>query len=139
MASGSLKTRAPFVFIEADANADGLAGTVMHDDHRFLRNRPCRNQSQRRCADGLPAFLETGAVSVFAAGGVRSGAAKRMGSAVCERATAMRKVDDYLMTRTALRIATTTVADAANGEIAIEFAVPSGLDRIVAEGEICPL
>ncbi len=67
-----------------------------------------------------------------------AGAAKRVGSAVCERATAMRKVADYLMTRTARPIATTTVADAANGEIAIEFAVPSGLDRVVAEGEICP-
>lgn len=98
--SGARETRpahALFVLIGADPHTEWLADSLQRDAKGFIRTGadvdgergwPLRNRP--------PARFETSVPGVFAAGDVRSGSTKRVGSAVGEGAVAMPFIHEYL-------------------------------------------
>jgi thioredoxin reductase (NADPH) len=100
-ARGTLKARALFVFIGAEANTGWLRGAVELDGRGFVLTGQA---SDRSVLDGNdwrervrePFLLETSVPGVFAAGDARAGSIKRVASAVGEGAMAVRLVHQYL-------------------------------------------
>jgi thioredoxin reductase (NADPH) len=97
----TLKARALFVFIGAQANSGWLQGAVELDQRGFVLTGSQFDRSalngkpwQRRSRE--PYLLETSLPGVFAAGDVRSGSIKRVASAVGEGAMAVRFAHQYL-------------------------------------------
>jgi thioredoxin reductase (NADPH) len=97
----TLKARALFVFIGAQANTGWLQGAVELDQRGFVRtgrdlDPSARNGDLWRRRSREPYLLETSLPGVFAAGDVRSGSIKRVTSAVGEGAMAVRLAHQYL-------------------------------------------
>jgi thioredoxin reductase (NADPH) len=100
-AHGTLKARALFVFIGAEANTGWLRGTVELDERGFVLTGQALDRSaldvdhwQERSRK--PFLLETSMPRVFAAGDARAGSIKRVASAVGEGAMAVRLIHQYL-------------------------------------------
>jgi thioredoxin reductase (NADPH) len=97
----TLKARALFVFIGAQANTGWLQGAVELDQRGFVLtgrdlDPSARNGDLWRRCSREPYLLETSLPGVFAAGDVRSGSIKRVASAVGEGAMAVRLAHQYL-------------------------------------------
>jgi thioredoxin reductase (NADPH) len=99
---GTLRARALFVFIGAEANTGWLRGAVELDERGFvLTGQEALDRSVLE-GDGWrersrePFLLETSVPGVFAAGDARAGSIKRVASAVGEGAMAVRLVHQYL-------------------------------------------
>jgi thioredoxin reductase (NADPH) len=97
----TLRTRALFVFIGAEANTVWLEGAVELDESGFILTGETLERSvlegnvwQRLSREPYP--LETSLPGVFAAGDVRSGSIKRVASAVGEGSMAVRLVHQHL-------------------------------------------
>ena len=85
-----------FLFIGADPNTEWLSRSgVMLDDKGFVRTGPSLARSPHWNSPRDPFLLETSRRGVFAAGDVRSGSIKRVGSAVGEGAMAIQFVHEY--------------------------------------------
>jgi thioredoxin reductase (NADPH) len=100
-ARGTLKARALFVFIGAEANTGWLRGAVELDGRGFVLtgqalDRPALEGDDWRERAREPFLLETSVPGVFAAGDARAGSIKRVASAVGEGAMAVRLVHQYL-------------------------------------------
>jgi thioredoxin reductase (NADPH) len=100
-ARGTLKARALFVFIGAEANTGWLRGAVELDGRGFVLtgqalDRPALKGDDWRERAREPFLLETSVPGVFAAGDARAGSIKRVASAVGEGAMAVRLVHQYL-------------------------------------------
>jgi thioredoxin reductase (NADPH) len=97
----TLRARAFFVFIGAEANTGWLEGAVELDERGFVLTGRALGGSalEGNVWQGLsrePYPLETSLPGVFAAGDVRSGSIKRVASAVGEGSMAVRLVHQYL-------------------------------------------
>jgi thioredoxin reductase (NADPH) len=97
----TLRARALFVFIGAEANTGWLKGTIALDERGFVPTGRALNWSalDSQAWDGLPRepfMLESSMPGVFAVGDVRSGSVKRVASAVGEGSMAVRFVHQYL-------------------------------------------
>ena len=97
----TLKVKALFVFIGAEANTDWLKDTLKLDDRGFIltgrtldRLTPEERFWQEHSRE--PYLLEASLPGIFAVGDVRSGSVKRMASAVGEGSMAVRFVHQYL-------------------------------------------
>ena len=97
----TLKVKALFVFIGAEANTDWLKDTLKLDDRGFIltgrtldRLTPEERVWQEYSRE--PYLLEASLPGIFAVGDVRSGSVKRMASAVGEGSMAVRFVHQYL-------------------------------------------
>jgi thioredoxin reductase (NADPH) len=90
-----LDVRELFVFIGADPCTGWLDGVVALDDHGYVLTGS-RAVPESRGGGAPPAPLETGLPGILAAGDVRAGAIKRVGSAVGEGAMAVRLVYAHL-------------------------------------------
>jgi thioredoxin reductase (NADPH) len=95
-----LEARALFVFIGLEPHAGWLGGQLAVDERGFVLTGPDAVASELH-ADGWdlvrrPLPLETSRPGVFAAGDVRSGAIRRVASAVGEGAMAVRMVHEHL-------------------------------------------
>jgi thioredoxin reductase (NADPH) len=100
-AHGTLKARALFVFIGAEANTGWLGGSVELDGRGFvLTGRELDGSALDRdlwqALSREPFLLETSVPGLFAAGDARAGSIKRVASAVGEGAMAVRLVHQYL-------------------------------------------
>jgi thioredoxin reductase (NADPH) len=100
-ARGTLKARALFVFIGAEANTGWLRGAVELDGRGFVLTGQALDRSALEGDDWRerarePFLLETSVPGVFAAGDARAGSIKRVASAVGEGAMAVRLVHQYL-------------------------------------------
>jgi thioredoxin reductase (NADPH) len=100
-AHGTLKVRALFVFIGAEANTGWLGGSVELDGRGFvLTGRELDGSALDRdlwqALSREPFLLETSVPGLFAAGDARAGSIKRVASAVGEGAMAVRLVHQYL-------------------------------------------
>ncbi|MDQ3795076.1 MAG: NAD(P)/FAD-dependent oxidoreductase, partial [Actinomycetota bacterium] len=97
----TLRARALFVFIGAEANTGWLKGTIALDERGFVPTGRALNRSalDSQAWEGLPRepfMLESSLPGVFAVGDVRSGSVKRVASAVGEGSMAVRFVHQYL-------------------------------------------
>jgi thioredoxin reductase (NADPH) len=97
----TLRARALFVFIGAEANTAWLKRTIALDERGFVPTGRALDRSalDSRVWDGLsrePFMLESSLPGVFAVGDVRSGSVKRVASAVGEGSMAVRFVHQYL-------------------------------------------
>jgi thioredoxin reductase (NADPH) len=97
----TLRARALFVFIGAEANTTWLEGAVQLDERGFILTGAALERSvlegsvwQDRLRE--PFLLETSLPGVFAAGDVRGGSIKRCTSAVGEGSMAVKFVHQYL-------------------------------------------
>jgi thioredoxin reductase (NADPH) len=92
-----------FVFIGAAPHTEWLAGTVIRDEHGFIRTGPDLLTEGRRPpgwrVDRDPLYLESSVPGVFVAGDVRAQSVKRVASAVGEGAMAVTLVHRYLEER----------------------------------------
>jgi thioredoxin reductase (NADPH) len=100
-ARGTLKARALFVFIGAEANTGWLRGAVELDGRGFVLTGQASDRSVLGGNDWRERvrelfLLETSVPGVFAAGDARVGSIKRVASAVGEGAMAVRLVHQYL-------------------------------------------
>ncbi|MGH9233215.1 MAG: FAD-dependent oxidoreductase [Acidimicrobiales bacterium] len=95
-----LPARAVFVFIGAEPHTAWLGGEVALDEDGFVLTGAEARQEDAGVVDGpldrAPYVLETSCPGVFAVGDVRSGAVRRVASAVGEGAMAVRLVHQYL-------------------------------------------
>ena len=94
--SRTLKTPALFSFIRATPRTDWLPAEIEKDAKAFVRTGPSLAQSPHWNIPRDPFLLETSRRGVFAAGDVRSGSIKRVGSAVGEGAMAVQFVHQYM-------------------------------------------
>ncbi len=94
--SRTLKTPALFSFIGATPRTDWLPAEIEKDAKAFVRTGPSLAQSPHWNIPRDPFLLETSRRGVFAAGDVRSGSIKRVGSAVGEGAMAVQFVHEYM-------------------------------------------
>lgn len=94
--SRTLKTPALFSFIGATPRTDWLPPEIEKDAKAFVRTGPSLARSPHWNIPRDPFLLETSQRGVFAAGDVRSGSIKRVGSAVGEGAMAVQFVHEYL-------------------------------------------
>ncbi len=94
--SRSLETPAVFSFIGAIPRTDWLPAEIEKDPKGFVRTGPALAQSPHWKLPRNPFLLETSRRGVFAAGDVRSGSTKRVGSAVGEGAMAVQFVHEYM-------------------------------------------
>ena len=85
-----------FVLIGAQPHTEWLAGAVQRDDNGFIATGADVDKDAAWPLDRPPVRFETSIPGVFAAGDVRSGSAKRVGSAVGEGAVAMPFIHEYL-------------------------------------------
>jgi thioredoxin reductase (NADPH) len=97
----TLRAKALFAFIGAEANTGWLQGTVELDERGFVLTGSELDGSALKGGiwEGFsrePYLLETSLPGVFAAGDVRSGSIKRVASAVGEGSMAVRLVHQYL-------------------------------------------
>ena len=93
----TLPASALFVLIGAQPNTEWLAGAVQRDAKGFiLTGADVKAEGAEMPLDRVPGRFETSMPGVFAAGDVRSGSAKRVGSAVGEGAVAMTFIHEYL-------------------------------------------
>jgi thioredoxin reductase (NADPH) len=92
-----------FVFIGAAPHTEWLSGTVIRDEHGFIRTGPDLLTDGRRppgwAVDRDPLYLESSVPGVFVAGDVRAQSVKRVASAVGEGAMAVTLVHRYLEER----------------------------------------
>lgn len=92
--------RALFVFVGAEPHTAWLGGQVALDEDGFVVTGPEARREDTRGAswplERAPYALETSRPGVFAVGDVRSGAVRRVASAVGEGAMAVRLVHQYL-------------------------------------------
>ncbi|HEU0051667.1 MAG TPA: FAD-dependent oxidoreductase [Longimicrobium sp.] len=87
-----------FVFIGAAPRTEWLEGTVSRDDNGYLlTGRRVPKEAWKEERDPQP--LETSLPGCFAAGDVRAGSVKRVGSAVGEGSMALQQVHDFLANR----------------------------------------
>jgi thioredoxin reductase (NADPH) len=91
-----LKTPALFSFIGATPRTDWLPAEIEKDAKAFVRTGPSLARSPHWNIPRDPFLLETSRRGVFAAGDVRSGSTKRVGSAVGEGAMAVQFVHEYM-------------------------------------------
>ena len=94
--SQTLKTPALFSFIGATPRTDWLPVEIEKDAKAFVRTGSSLAQSPHWTLPRDPYLLETSRRGVFAAGDVRSGSIKRVGSAVGEGAMAVQFVHEYM-------------------------------------------
>ncbi|MGE0538480.1 MAG: FAD-dependent oxidoreductase [Pirellulales bacterium] len=94
--SRTLKTPALFSFIGAAPRTDWLPAEIEKDAKAFVRTGPSLAHSPHWNIPRDPFLLETSRRGVFAAGDVRSGSIKRVGSAVGEGAMAVQFVHEYM-------------------------------------------
>ncbi len=104
----TLRARALFVFIGAEANTGWLKGTIVLDERGFVPTGRALDRStlDSQSWNGLsrePFMLESSLPGVFAVGDVRSGSVKRVASAVGEGSMAVRFVHQYLAEMSALQ------------------------------------
>ncbi len=93
----SYDTRALFVLIGAQPRTEWVAETLQRDAKGFILTGPDVKLDRGDWSlERRPARYETSMPGVFAAGDVRSGSAKRVGSAVGEGAVAMPFIHEYL-------------------------------------------
>lgn len=93
----SFATPALFVLIGAQPRTEWLSDSIQRDAKGFiLTGSDVRPVDGEWAADHRPARFETSMPGVFAAGDVRAGSAKRVGSAVGEGAVAMPFIHEYL-------------------------------------------
>ena len=97
----TLRARALFVFIGAEANTGWLKGTIALDERGFVPTGRTLDRSalDSQTWNGLsrePFMLESSQPGIFAVGDVRSGSVKRVASAVGEGSMAVRFVHQYL-------------------------------------------
>jgi thioredoxin reductase (NADPH) len=92
----TLPARELMVFIGADPCTGWLVGTVALDASGYVRTGGAAVEDGTCDAENLPALLQTSVAGVFAAGDVRSGAVRRVASAVGEGAMAVRMVHEHL-------------------------------------------
>ena len=97
-AGGSRKLKIPalFSFIGATPRTDWLPAEIEKDAKAFVRTGPSLAQSPHWSIPRDPYLLETSRRGVFAAGDVRSGSIKRVGSAVGEGAMTVQFVHEYM-------------------------------------------
>ncbi|HEX8242228.1 MAG TPA: FAD-dependent oxidoreductase [Longimicrobium sp.] len=86
-----------FVFIGAAPETEWLGQGVMRDDSGYLLTGP--QVRERWPLDREPLPRETSCPGVFAAGDVRAGAVKRVGSAVGDGSVAVTSIEEYLAER----------------------------------------
>jgi thioredoxin reductase (NADPH) len=92
-----------FVLIGAQPHTEWLAGTVQRDEKGFIvTGGDVNTEAAEWPLDRPPTRFEASMPGVFAAGDVRSGSAKRVGSAVGEGAVAMPFIHEYLRTPVSL-------------------------------------
>jgi thioredoxin reductase (NADPH) len=92
-----------FVLIGAQPHTEWLADAVQRDAKGFiLTGADVNTEAADWPLDRPPTRFETSMPGVFAAGDVRSGSAKRVGSAVGEGAVAMPFIHEYLKTPVSL-------------------------------------
>jgi thioredoxin reductase (NADPH) len=90
-------TRALFVLIGAQPHTEWLAGMVQRDAKGFILTGPdVKREETEWPLERQPKPFETSVPGVFAAGDVRHGSAKRVGSAVGQGAMAMPFIHEYL-------------------------------------------
>ena len=94
--SRTLKTPALFSFIGATPRTDWLPAEIEKDAKAFVLTGPSLAQSPHWNIPRDPYLLETSRRGVFAAGDVRSGSIKRVGSAVGEGAMTVQFVHEYM-------------------------------------------
>lgn len=94
--SRTLRIPAMFSFIGATPRTDWLPAEIEKDAKAFVKTGPSLAQSPHWNLPRDPFLLETSRRGVFAAGDVRSGSIKRVGSAVGEGAMAVQFVHEYL-------------------------------------------
>ena len=96
-----LETHALFIWIGAKPRTEWLAGSVVRDKQGFIiTGRNLRPEHLEGWPEHKwPLHLETTMCGVFAAGDVRHGSAKRVGSAVGEGAMAVQLIHQYLKER----------------------------------------
>jgi thioredoxin reductase (NADPH) len=93
----TLPASALFVLIGAQPHTEWLADTVQRDAKGFIvTGADVNTEAADWPLDRPPTRFETSMPGVFAAGDVRSGSAKRVGSAVGEGAVAMPFIHEYL-------------------------------------------
>ncbi|HMB53141.1 MAG TPA: FAD-dependent oxidoreductase [Thermoanaerobaculia bacterium] len=85
-----------FTFIGAEPHTEWLQGTLALDGEGFVKTGPQLGNGHWQRGDRAPHLLETSLPGVFAAGDVRSGAVKRVASAVGEGSIAVKFVHEYL-------------------------------------------
>lgn len=93
--------QAVFSFIGAEPHTEWLRDVLERDTYGFLQTGPALRQAIRddprwRSEGRNPFLFETSVPGVFAAGDVRSGATRRVASAVGEGSIAIRFVHEYL-------------------------------------------
>ncbi len=95
--SETIETRHLFLFIGADPKTDWLRSTGVHlDAHGFVMTGPPNVSSESDSNDAGCLPLETNVPGLFAIGDVRSGAAKRVASAVGDGAAAVGQIHAWL-------------------------------------------
>jgi thioredoxin reductase (NADPH) len=92
----TMKVSAVFSFIGATPRTDWLPPEIEKDAKAFVRTGITLAQSPHWSGQRDPFLLETSRRGVFAAGDVRSGSTKRVGSAVGEGAMAVQFVHEFL-------------------------------------------
>ena len=103
-----------FILIGAQPHTEWLAGTVQRNAQGFIvTGADVNTEAANWPLDRPPTRFETSMPGVFAAGDVRVGSAKRVGSAVGEGAVAMPFIHEYLRTPVSLGAVS---ADGSNGE-----------------------
>ena len=95
-AEETVDTDALFVFIGAAPRTEWLEGAVDRDESGYVL---CGRRSDGWPLERAPYLLETSLPGVFAAGDVRAGSVKRVGSAVGEGSMAVQFIHEYLADR----------------------------------------